>query len=232
MLIIRIIDEDYDYKKRKKWFCRRNVVDKKYDEVERYSINVNGKNVIVLELNSNSLLREDVVTLLNIYKGRVLVAEKNKQLFKEYLYIPKEYYKRAILSSLVNQAKTVNKAWQKICIKTESFTVSDEYYEIVRLSKKVTLITQLNPLTESFINDCYYKYGAVVGIKDDADISVFDVFLDLDEIDDSGKLMINVQGKEYLLYPDATYFSTCEEYQKLQPFNIEHNIVCSVFSDK
>ena len=113
-------------------------------------------------------------------------------------------------------------------IRTDNFLKHAPFDGVLVDCNKVSNTT----LTEKFANECYYKYGAVINFKNDETLYVYDVYLNLDEIDDLGKLMINVKGKECLLYPDSTYFSTCEEYQKLQPFNIEHNIVCSVFSDK
>ncbi len=233
MLVLKFIDEREDVEKNKKHFFNkgRKIQNNK---INRYSININGKNVLVLELREKDLLREDVLTLLKVYKDRVLVSEKYKnfEMLKEYIYSPKEYYQRALISSLVNQMKTVNKDWKNICIKTERFLPFKELYELVRISKKVTIIAENNSYTEKFSKDCYYEYGAIISVKKDDSKLRNDAYLDLDKVDDSGKLMINVNTKDFILYPDARYFEICPEYEKLLSFDIEHNIICAVFSNK
>lgn len=232
MLILDFVEEREGRKINKKMFSRKRGFEKN-NELKRYSVNVNGKNVIVLELTEKDLEKEDVLTLLKIYKSRVLVSENYREIeiLKEYIHNPKTYYQRALLSSFVNQIKSVNREWKNISIKTDTFTPFRELYDIVRLSKSVAIVTNPNANTEKFLNDCYYEYGAIVSVKKEGLIKN-DVYLDLDEIDNSGKLMINAGGKEFLLYPDIKYFDNCSEYQKLSQYNIEHNLICSAFSDK
>ena len=230
LLILNFIEEKVVV--RKSVFKKRKMLNKKI--FNRYSIEVNGKNVIVLDLTINDLCNENVLSLLKIYKRRVLVSEKynDSDILKDYVYIPKEYYQRALLSSLVNQIKTVNKEWKNIYIKTEFFSPFKELYELVRISKTVSIITEPNSYTEKFLNDCYYEYGAIVNVKEDYSILKNGVCLDLDEIDSNGKLMININGKDFLLYPDMRYYENRPEYQILSPYNIEHRLICSAFSNK
>ncbi len=232
MLILDFVDERECVKNNKRIFKKKRSIEKDRG-FKRYSINVNGKNVIVLELTEKDLKKEDVLTLLKIYKDRVLIPEKYKgiEMLKEYIYDPKEYYQRALLSSFVNQIKCVNKEWKCVSIKISDFKPFKEFYEIVRLSKMVTILTPTNTYTEKFLNDCYYEYGAVVTIGKE-NLIKSGVYLDLDKIDNNGRLMINVKGKDFLLYPDIRYFEKYPEYQKLLSYNIEHNVVCAVFSDK
>ncbi len=233
LLILNFIKEIGKTPNTKKRIFKKNKALKK-NELNRYSINIKGKNILVLDLSEKDLMREDVITLLKIYKGRVLVPSKyqNEENIESYLFNPKEYYQRALLSSLINQIKTVNKDWKNLCVKTEKFSPYKELYEIVRISKTVSIITSDNPYTDKFKKECYYEYGAIVSVKNDEEKHKFDIFLDLDKIDNKGKLMINVKEKEFLLYPDVRYFENKPDYQKLLPFNIEHNIICSAFSDK
>lgn len=230
MLILKFNEERERFKKSEKRFYKKV----KNNEYKRYSLNINGKAAIVLELTEKDLQCEDVLTLLKIYKGRVLVssAYADEEILKEYLFNPRDYYQRALLSSLVNQMKTVNKDWKNVSVKIDDFTPFKEFYELVRISKTVTIITNSNVFTYKFLKECYYEYGAIVTVKKDVSTEMSDVFLDLNEIDNNGKLMINVKGKEFLLYPDTRYFDNYVEYQKLLPFQIEHNIICSAFSDK
>jgi len=233
LLILNFNNERVKTKNNKKRVFKKNR-GLKNNELNRYSINVKGKTAIVLELSEKDLEYDEVLTLLQIYKGRVLVPSEyaNIELLKDFLYNPNEYYQRALLSSLINQMKTVNRDWKNICIKTEKFSLFKEFYELVRISKKVTFLTEPNAYTERLIRDCYYEYGAIVSVKIDEEKHKFDVSLDLDKIDDKGKLMINVKDRDFLLYPDVRYFENQTEYQKLLPFQIEHNIICSAFSDK
>ncbi len=233
MLIMKFIDDNGNKEKIKKRFYkkRKNI---KNNVMNRYSINVNGKTVIVLELSEKDLQSEDVLTFLKIYKGRVLVPKKyaNQEIIKEYLYNPKYYYQRTLLSSFINQIKAVNKEWRNICIKTEVFTPFKELFEIVKITKSVIIITQTNAIVQKFLDDCYYEFGAVVYVRNDEYIFEKDVYLDLDAINTEGKLFINVKGRDLLMYPDTSFFENCSEYQKLLPYNIEHNIICAAFSDK
>lgn len=233
MLVLDFVNERELCRKSQRKFFRKKGLENN-NELKRYSVNVNGVNVIVLELTENDLNNEDVLTFLKIYKGKVLVPEnyKRKESLKEYLYLPDEYYQRALLSSLINQIKTVNREWKSVAVKTVDFTPHKEIYELVRLTKSVTLITQNNLYTEKFLKDCYYEYGAIVNVKNQNLSMKNDVYLDLNEIDNNGKLMINAKGKEFLLYPDTKYFENCPEYQKLSGYSIEHNLICSAFSDK
>ena len=233
MLVLDFVDERaVDEKSKRKIF--RKKVRENNKELKRYSVNVNGKNVTILEITEKDLKKDDVLTLLKIYKGRVLVPDKfkEKENLKEYLYSPKEYYHRALLSSLINQIKTVNKEWKNVTVKTEVFKPFKEFYELVRISKSVIILTEANSYTEKFMDDCYYEYGAIVIIKKEITLTKNDVYLNLDKIDNKGKLMINAKGKDFLLYPDIKYFEVYSEYQKLSPYNIESNLICSAFSDK
>lgn len=230
MLVLKINGEREKIKKVKGLF-RKKIFYETPEDIKRYSVEVKGKKVLVLELTEKDLDKEDVITLLKMYKGRVLVSEDNinYELLKEYLFDPKAYFQRAVLSSLKNQIRTVNKEWKNICIKIDDFSPFTELFELVKISKKVTFITQKNPTTNKFLNDCYYEFGAMVSVKGECS-SENDVFLDLDKIDGNGKLMINVKGKSFLLYPDTTYFTGDEEYKKLVNFNIHHNLICAAFS--
>ena len=229
MLILNLNCEGQYNKKVKKRYLKT----RKNNSLERYSINVNGKNAIVLELTEDDLSNSDVLTLLKIYKGRVLASVEYvcKENIKEYLFDPVDYYKRALISSLINQLKTINRDWMSVSIKTKCFKPFKELYELVRISKAITIITDNNASTHKFLNECYNEYGAIVSVdkecyKRDA------VFMNLDEIDNKGKLMISVKGREFLLYPDNRYFENSVEYQKLSKYNIEHSIICAAFSDK
>lgn len=234
MLLLNINGEEENQKFTKTKFKKKKS-QKNTKEFKRYSINVNGKTVVVLDLPKDKIASVDVLPLLKIYKGRVLISNENKSCeeLKEYLYNPKEYYQRAILSSLINQIKTVNKEWKNICIKVDRFTPFSEFFELVKISKKFNLITtNVNLQTQKFIKQCYYEYGAIIYVNKGNNIDNYAVFANLDEVDEKGKLMICVHGKNYLLYPDVSYFNDLEEYQKLREFNIEHNLICAAFSYK
>ena len=233
MLILKFNCENEVKEKRRKRFISKSQKQKN-ETLNRYSVNVNGKNVSVLELTRKDLKSEDVQTLLKIYKGRVLVPEKykNDDELKELMFSPKPYYQRALISSLVNQIKAVNKEWKNICIKTDCFEPFKELYELVKITKRVSIITVENACTQAFVKDCYYKYGAIVSVKENSSVIPTDVFVNLNEVDNSGRLMINVNSKDFILYPDARYFDSCDEYQKLLSFGLEHNVICSVFSEK
>lgn len=230
MLILKINEEREGIKKTKGVF-RKKIIYEKAKDIKRYSININGKNVIVLELPGNEIGSKDVLSLLKVYNGRVLVPQNyyHNEILKTYLFDPNEYFKRAILSSLKNQIRTVCKDWKNVCIKTNEFSPSKELFEIVKISKSLTLLTTKSRLTEEFVNECYYELGAIVFIKESSPLYA-DVFLDLEQIDSKGQLTVSAKGREHILYTDASYFEDKDEYKKLSIFNIDHNQICAAFS--
>ncbi len=233
MLILSFVGERENDVKKKRYILRKKRV-RKNELLNRYSMIVKGKSVLVLELNEPGLKSEDVQMLLKMYKGRVLVSEKykNHDELRAYLYSPKAYYQRALLSSLVNQIRNINKEWGNICIKTDDFYSFKELYELVRITKNVVIIGERNNYTDKFIKDCFYEYGAIVSVRNDCFDMGKCIVVDLDEIDDSKKLLIKVCSKEFVLYSDARFFESCQEYQKLMPFDLAFNEICAVFSDK
>ena len=232
MLILKI-NEETEKIKRIKGVFRKKIIYEEATDIKRYSISINGKNAIALELPYKEIENEDVLSLLKIYKGRVLVAEEyyNNRMLKDYLFVPKAYCQRAILSSFKNQLITVGRDWKNVCVKTTDFVPFQELFQIVKKSKALTLITEKSVLTDKFLEECYYELGAIVSVKEACPAKT-DVYLDLDMIDAKGRLMINSGGRDYILYPDAMYFDDNEEYHKLSSFNIDHNKIQAAFSDK
>ena len=232
LLVLDFVEDKKEIKIQKKGFRKKRHT-RNENELKRYSLNINGRNVIVLELTEGDLHNEDVLKLLRIYKGRVLtsIEKQINSILKEYTFNPKEYYQRALLSSLINQMKSVNKGWRTVSLKLEEFYPHKELYELVKISKRVNIITIENALTDKFAKECYYEYGAIITFRE-CDSFKYDVYLNLDEIDSNGRLMINAGGRDCLLYSDMKYFEDCTEYQKLNQFNIDHNIICSAFSDQ
>ncbi|MGN1315615.1 MAG: hypothetical protein ACI4VW_00970 [Acutalibacteraceae bacterium] len=233
MLILKITDEVHG-NRRNRNFLRKKTVNENLYDFRRSSVRVNGKNVVVLEITESSMDCDDVQTLLKIYQGRILLSKgkEDVQVPESMLFNPNKYYMRAILSSLANQINTVNKEWKRIFIKIDDFEPFKEFYRIVKLSKSLCLQTQKNSSTNNFVNTCYNEYGAVVKIREECNTDSYDVFLNLEEIDKSGKLIIDINGTPTLLYPDITYFENDSEYQKLACFGIDYNIICAAFSDK
>lgn len=233
MMILKITDEVYGQGRNRTHFLKR-ADNGKLCDFRRSSVKVNGKNVVVLEITERGMDCDDVRTLLKFYEGRVLLSEGNKdvQVPESVLFNPEKYYMRAILSSLVNQINTVNKEWKRIFIKIDDFEPFKEFYRIVKISKSLCLQTRRNSSTNNFVNTCYNEYGAVVKIREKFDTDSYDIFLNLEEIDKNGKLIIDVKGKPTLLYPDITYFENNSEYKKLSGFGVDYNTICAAFSDK
>lgn len=232
MLVLKIDTEREAIKKRKGVFNKKtnNVVS---SGVVRSTVNINGVNAVVMELPLSATKTEEFATLLNMYSGRLLCSSNNCTVISaDYLFSAKSYYQRALLSSLVNQAKIISADCNSVCVKIKDFFICNELYRLVKIFKNVTIITAVNALTNEFADKCYYEYGAKVKIKGNHTPLTGSVLINLDNADEKGRLIINACGKECLLYPDSTYFENNAEYNKLHGFDIEHNLICAAFSGK
>ena len=235
MLVLKINTEKEFVKKRKGVFSKKSI-SVQSNGVVRSTVNINGVKAIVMELPLAATKTEEFNTLLKMYSGRLLCANTDNDnshiINADYLFSPKAYYQRALLSSLVNQVKIISADCSRVCMKVEAFFICKELYSLVKVFKDVTINTKPSALTTQFVSQCYNDFGAIVKIKSDYIALSNTVLVDLDKADEKGRLIINACGKEYFLYPDSTYFECNAEYNKLQGFNIDYNLLCAAFSGK
>lgn len=232
MLILKVTERTIDNTKSRHFFRKRkNNVNS--EDFKRSSLKVMGTNVVVLETYSDKLECEDMERLIKAYEGRILLPENsNITLPEEVLFNPKRYYMRAVLSSLINQIRTVHGDWRRICIKIDEFEPFKELYKVVEISKSLCLLTKRNSGVNKFVDACYNEYGAVVSVKENIEPSFWNVFLDLEKTDKRGRLIVEENGVPLVLYPDAAYFENKEEYRAVLNYGVEHKTVCAAFSDK
>lgn len=204
---------------------KKRLRKKKNNDIEypsRQNIKINNKPVCVLHIREKDLDNYQVQKLLNNYRGKVLVPEKNKDLFDaNILFNTHWFFQRALLSSLIKHLHYIDAVNRSVFIKVDSFKICDEFYEIVRLSKKVVFCTADCEGFQIFRSLCYEKFGAVIVLKAFSCYEEYGIVMDLDLIDEQGKLIIDFLGKNTLIYPDATFFYTNETVQRLVYMGVE-----------
>lgn len=223
MLIVQLKEEaECDNKKIKKRFGKKNNTCTGYPL--RQSIKINNRPICVLNIREKDLENQQIQRLLNNYRGKVLVPEKNKELFDGTLLFDSDYYfQRALISSLIKQLAYVDAEKRCVLIKVSSFGGCDELYELVRISKKVAFCTDDCEELKVLQSYCYENYGAVVVLKDFSCRDEYGIVMDLDMIDKRGKLIIDFLGKNTLIYPDATFFYANDVAGKLISMGIDEN---------
>lgn len=222
MLIINIVsNENEKYKGR---FFKKQI---RPDAFKRSCMRICGKICTLMEFNENMLGTLNLDRLFITFKGQILGAEwvLEKLVPCEYRFDNRPYFKRALLSSLINNlGKSANN--YSVCVIDDDFCCSDEYYNLANAVKSFTLISRENNETDKFTNHCFVEYGNYIKISDKYVSG--DIILDFNMLDDS-KIIITKEGKEQLLYPDPRYFSVKDDLLPLINMGIDAKILCGAF---
>ena len=225
MLIINVISDDkIKFKGR---FFKKQV---RPEAFQRYLVRIGEEPCTIIEFNECMLPTLNLQQLFKAFKGKVLASKKNyeKLVPIEYRFDFKPYYKRALLSSLMKTFDE-NDVNLSISIKDDDFVLSNEYLEISKMAKQFKLVSKDSRDTEIFCNKSFVEYGLFVRMSSFYHPSDEDIFLDLDAMDDSGKVIITKQGKSQLLYPDPQYFSLPEDMRAFLKYGISPKLLCAAF---
>lgn len=223
MLIIDIVSTDKI--KFKGSFFKKQI---RHEAFKRKSMNICGKTCTLIEFNESMLEGLQLDRLLNTFKGQILGVNNAIENIVpvEYRFDYRQYFKRALISSLVNNCKDTAKQLS-LCVKNTDFLCSDECFLLANMFKSFTLISHRDTETEKFLNRCFVEFGNFIRITDDYVKS--DVYIDLDKVDKDCKTMVVVDGKEQLLYPDPRYFVLKNDLLPLVNMGIEDKILCAAF---
>lgn len=198
----------------------------------RYTDYINNKPFYIVEVGKNFLCTENMQKLLYAYKGCVLINENlPEEPFCEYLFDAREYYLRALLSSLSNRVK-YEKDINSICIKNENILICEEVFEIIKNVRTVHFIVSKDIQTEVFQDECLKRYGTFIKIGEYCCFDEFDVCIDLSQMTSDGKCEIFFNGKTGLLYPDSSFFDATENVKKLLAYGVDKKIACAICNSK
>lgn len=221
MLVIQFKKEILSQKRQNKMLFNKSTSHSK-ERIVRQNIKINDRLLCFLSISKNDISNHQVQRLLNVYKGRILVPREYKNLFEaDMLFNVIPFFQKALVSSLTKQLAYVDADKRNLLIKVDDFKYFDEFSELVKLSKKVAFCTENCPEFEFFQSSCYKNFGAIVLLKDYSQSEDYGIIMDLNSLDEQGKLIIDFFGKHTLIYPDAAFFGANEAVQKLVYMGID-----------
>ncbi len=224
MLIIDI--NGTENKENKGHFFKKQV---RPDPFKRSTVSIRGKSCVFLELNEKSVHTLNFGRLLNTFKGEILCSDKVSEEIvpSEYRFDCRPYFKRALLSSLINNLGESAKVLS-VCIKDSDFKFCDEYLTLANAVKSFSLVSHGNTETEKFSSRCFVDFGNYINISDVYVPS--DVFIDFNKMESDSKIMITKEGRTQLLYPDPRFFAVKDDVLPLINKGISPKLICSAFS--
>ena len=230
MLVIKDLFDDFEIQNKKAKKFKRSC--KPVQNFIRYTDYINNKPFYIIEVSKNFLYSENMQKLLSAYKGSILINENlQKEPFSEYLFDAKEYFLRALLSSLSNRIK-YEKTINSICIKNENILICEEVFEIIKNVRNVHFIVSKDMQTDIFQDECLKRYGTFIKIGECSCFNEFDIYIDLSQMTADGKCEIFLKGKSGLLYPDSSFFEASDTVKKLLAYGVDKKIACAICNSK
>lgn len=224
MLIVDVVSNKKDNFKGR--FFKKQI---RIDPFKRSSLSICDKPCTVIEFEESMLPTLDIERLLNTFKGQIIVTRnvQEKIIPYEYRFDYKPYFKRALLSSLLNNlGKNISSI--SVCVNDDSFQFSNEYCKLANAVKTFTLVSENSCETDKFCNYCFVEYGNYITVEKKIDTNC-DVIIDFHKLDNDGRIIITKEGNEQLLYPDPKYFLVKEEFLGLINMGIDPKILCAAF---
>lgn len=222
MLILKITHNEVE---NKKFFLKRC----KRIGVKRKNIVIDNNIHTLVECSEVFLCSEECKRLLNVYKGKVLVPENDgiKSICKNYLFDTKPYLKRAVLSALskyVNECSCHNNT---LCVVDDDFVFCKEYLELAKRIRNLIIISETNIDAQKFMDYCLLNLGVVVRFKKDFKGFLWDLFVDLTDIFNDGRVFIRYKNGEGIIHPDKEYFICKDEYKEILSLGISSLDLCA-----
>lgn len=230
MLIIKFSESENERIKREWLFKRKKKTDR---GIKRENITVCGKVCTLVEINEKFILSNELQRLLKVFNGRIIGSPEALHKFvpEEYRFDFRSYFKRAVISSLINNFKN-NLAEFCVCIRDADFDLLAEYADLARKTKRLVILCEENNKTSIFTQYCFTEYGVYVDFKNLNNVYSCNIFIDFSDIDETGKLLIKFNGKDTLIYPDPEYFIALKELSCVLKIGVPVKIACAAFETK
>ncbi len=231
MLILDFYEETQEnkFKSKIKLFGRAS---KMSPLVTRERVIIADKLFYLINIDKSYVNDENFKRLLNSYMGKIIVKNAYKNLVpEEFLFNSNIYFSKALISALTKQIKVISLNNRNILIKLDEFNSCKEFLELVSIAKKVVFCFKKSIDFNSFQEECYNKFGAVVKtISECTCSSDYNYFLDLTKIDCEGKAELLTDGLLSVLYPDSLYFKKDKNIIMLNELGVDYKTACAVIN--
>ena len=188
------------------------------------------QNVIfnVVELSESDLYNEEIISLLNKYKGAVLDTQ-NKEIndyLTSYLFNYSFYIKRAIVSSFIDFLTTSD--IRDVVIYDENFKFSEEYVRLAGICRRLVIFCDENKEIIVFSKYCYNKFGLNVFINDESFVKGKSIYINLNNVIRREPIMVCDGNNNLEITAASEYFVVNPSVKKLTDFGVSHDMACAV----
>lgn len=188
------------------------------------------QNVIfnVVELSESDLYNEEIISLLNKYKGAVLDTQ-NKEIndyLTSYLFNYSFYIKRAIISSFIDFLATSDV--RDIVIYDECFRFSEEYVRLAEICRMLVIFCNENKEIIVFSKYCYNKFGLNVFINDESFVKGKSIHINLNNVIKREPIMVCDGNNNLEITAASEYFVVNPSVKKLTDFGVSYDMACAV----
>ena len=222
MLVLDIVAEESGCDKGLLKRRKRNTF-----QPERNNLYMKDKVFNIVHMTKQNIEDSSVKRILEVNRGRVLKCKCDEinSIISEYIMDIRPYIKRAILSSLIKEAK-YNINIDSLCIYDNDFVELGEYFELAKKIRKISIISRKTNEIEAFIQKCYCKLGVKID-SSEGYINLYRAKLDLNEIIMNKSAFLNVDGYNMLVYADEAYFSVDEYASQLLKYETPIEYICA-----
>lgn len=229
MLILKKNNEILNNRNAKKRLFFKSVAE---NNIKREKLLIDNKIFYIIYLSEKQLESKELETLLNAYKGRVLLGDDfNNFSFREYLFDSSVYFSKALLSTFIKLIKNEVVSKRNVFIEGECFFPCKELFELVRISKKVVFKFENYYGFEGFIEECYYSFGAVIRAEETAGPCWdYDYYLKLFPDKKCGECDAYINGYKKRIYPDMSYFKENDSVKLLKETGVDAKISSAVIN--
>lgn len=231
MLIIKIKQEENINKKKEK---RRKREKHNNKSIERSNIKIDNEIHTVLSLSESEFHSAEFERLLKVYKGKVVAPMDDVlcEVVEDYIFDTKPYFKRAVLSAFLKNSEDDLLRGRTVCVVDSDFQITQEYAELAKFARKLVIISEKNITTQKFTDYCFLNFGAVVSFKNEINHMDYDIWFELDNIFDDGRIIIKYKDRDAVLHPDPDYFLCNKSVSDVISLGIPIKTACAAFEVK
>ncbi len=183
-----------------------------------------------LEFDEGELHTLNLERLMNTFKGQIIGSSSALEMIvsDEYRFNYKPYFKRALLSALINSIGNGISSFS-VSVKDDAFVFNHEYLELANAVKSFSLVSEETIETKKLSDKCFIEFGNFIRVSDKINFTD-DIIIDFKNLEDDCKIMLLKQRREQLLYPDPRYFLINEELLPLVNLGINPRVLCAAFN--